>query len=111
MFYAPPYSMPQGRFILSSTSGPDDAKLRAVLNQFLAAIGLPAIAPDADLVEELQARAGQLQAGGRPPSPLAMASRLRNVQPSKERRRREIAERIAKHRNITVEAAMKFIPD
>ncbi|MDP1796340.1 MAG: hypothetical protein Q8K78_02615 [Planctomycetaceae bacterium] len=110
MHYAPVFRR-GGPFILSSTSVPADAKLRGVLNKFLGAIGLPAIAPDADLVEELQARAGQLQAGSRPSAPTAMASRLRNTQPSKERRRHEIAERIARSRGISIEAAMKFIPD
>ncbi|MDP1797932.1 MAG: hypothetical protein Q8K78_10635, partial [Planctomycetaceae bacterium] len=89
MFYAPPYSMPQGRFILSSTSGPDDAKL--------------------------QARAGQLQAGSRPSAPAPMASSLRKGTPVRtladiQRRRREIAADIARRRNISFELALSFVP-
>ncbi len=116
MFYTPAFRR-GGPFIMSSTSSPDDAKLRAVLNQFLAAIGLPPIEPDADLVSELQARVDALQANSGPsaPAPTAMASRLRKGTPVRtladtHRMNREVAQRVAKARGITVQEAMAFIP-
>lgn len=112
-FYAPQFHR-GGRFILASTSGPDD-KLRSVLNQFLAAIGLEAIPQEEDLVAGLQARADALPSNSGPSAPTAMASRLRKGMPVRtladtHRINREVAQRVARSRGITVEAAMAFIP-
>lgn len=104
-------------FVMASTPAPDD-KLRDVLNQFLAAIGLPAIPPGDDLVEALQARADQLQSGGRSPAPtpMAMASRLRpgtavRSLADNERHRREVAARVAKSRGLTFADALSMVPE
>ncbi len=118
MFYKPPYSMPQGRFIMTNTPAPDDAKLRSVLNRFLAAIGLPEIAPDEDLVTALQARADHMQTGSGPsaPAPTTMSSRLRKGTAVRsladnERHRREVAARVAKSRGLTFADALSMVPE